>query len=865
MPNTVPDEKQCPQCGKPMPLGPLAGLCPACLLTQGAQPDTDALNEGRRFQPLPLADVAKLFPHLEILGLLGAGGMGAVYKARQPSLDRIVALKILPAGGAHGPNFAERFNREARALARLNHPHIVSVHEFGQAGGLHYFIMEFVDGANLRSLQQRGRLSAREALQIIPQICDALQYAHDEGVVHRDIKPENVLVDRKGRVKIADFGLAKILGLDPEVLRLTAEGQVMGTPHYMAPEQIERPLTVDHRADIYSLGVVFYEMLTGDLPLGKFPPPSRKVQVDVRLDDVVLRALENDPARRYQHASEVGSHVQTIAATPTPSANPTAPTAAQSYARWLGFPVVIERDGKRHVNWKETLRVFALAFALVTLVYFVIWLFTRHSIPGGASLIGRLLVSVLIVVWGVGRAFLSSRKATSLPRTPLGTVILPRSRQRGFRSYVLGGSVAIIVLLGFLQFVMPKRSHEAESLADAQIAVPNDTGVFLANLPLRGTVELLAVSDGSALANEWWLPDGTPIPDTLYDIVRPFQGNQSGRTNKNIILRWRDLPPGASGPMLHFDQDMGGSGGSDVMCNGVPLPGGYAMSGAFEPTATVTTLRIGFGLEEWTTVSTHDRNGNLVSHFEPPTAPPLHPRVHKFGENNGAAEATFLMGTADRNWQVRVVAVDKQAVEHSNASGTETPVENSSIWTYTFLGLPLANVREFRAQVRPVHWVEFPNVALHPNNRSLVGRSVRPFIPMRYGITKDINITDLFDFDQASHGIFPTDARRDPSWARKHGFDAEGRTNELRLIEVGIVDLTNDEWDTLEPAGLEERFNRSLYGPPRLPSVREPSLPVTHGFRTRAGTTGLLQILSFAPDHPGVTLRYKAIERAHFE
>src|SRR4029078_3333769 len=181
--------------------------------------------------------------------------------------------------------------------------------EFGEVEGLHYLLMEHVDGVNLRQLQQTQRLAPRQALSIVPQICDALQYAHDEGVVHRDIKPENVLVDRKGRVKIADFGLAKILGQDPESLRLTLDGQVMGTPHYMAPEQVERPLAVDHRADIYSLGVVFYEMLTGDLPLGEVSSPARKVMVDVRLDEVVLRALENDPARRYQHVSEVQTEV----------------------------------------------------------------------------------------------------------------------------------------------------------------------------------------------------------------------------------------------------------------------------------------------------------------------------------------------------------------------------------------------------------------------------------------------------------------------------------------------------------------------------------------------------------------------------
>src|ERR1019366_4702150 len=287
----------------------------------------------------------RLFPQLEILSLLGKGGMGAVYKARQPALDRVVALKILPVQTSPDPGFAERFTREARALARLSHPNIVAVHEFGQvshagvspasavdippsAGGgapaLPYFIMEFVDGVNLRQLQKTGRLSPREALQIVPQICDALQYAHDEGVVHRDIKPENVLVDRKGKVKIADFGLAKILSSDPEALRLTGEGQVMGTPHYMAPEQVEHPLTVDHRADIFSLGVVFYEMLTGELPLGKFQPPSRKVQVDVRLDDVVLHALEKEPERRYQQVSEVKTAVETISGTTHsgPSASP---------------------------------------------------------------------------------------------------------------------------------------------------------------------------------------------------------------------------------------------------------------------------------------------------------------------------------------------------------------------------------------------------------------------------------------------------------------------------------------------------------------------------------------------------------------
>src|SRR6266496_4232878 len=278
-----------------------------------------------RRRPPSLEEIARMFPQLEILAFIGKGGMGAVYKARQPALDRVVALKILPPQAASGTGFAERFNREARALARLSHPNIVAVHEFGQVNGMPFFVMEFVDGLNLRQLERAGKLSPREALQIVPQICEALQFAHEEGIVHRDIKPENILLDKKGRVKIADFGIAKIMGGEGEADLTETQGAI-GTPHYMAPEQVEKPQEVDHRADIFALGVVFYEMLTGELPLGKFAPPSRKVQVDVRLDDVVLRALEKEPELRYQQASQVKTAVETIASGSGAGAGGTVPS-----------------------------------------------------------------------------------------------------------------------------------------------------------------------------------------------------------------------------------------------------------------------------------------------------------------------------------------------------------------------------------------------------------------------------------------------------------------------------------------------------------------------------------------------------------
>lgn len=323
----------CPKCGQPLPADALAGLCPKCLIQAGIESAPDGLpsnlpNEprglppgSRNFEPASVAALADKFPQLEILELLGQGGMGSVYKARQKGLDRLVAVKVLPPEIGQDGAFAERFAREAKALARLSHNHIVSVYDFGQADGLFYIVMEYVDGVNLRQTIQTGKLAPEQALAIVPQICEALQFAHDEGIVHRDIKPENILVDKRGRVKIADFGLAKLLGQDAGDHLLTATHQVMGTLRYMAPEQMQGSREVDHRADIYSLGVIFYELLTGELPMGKFAAPSKKVQIDVRLDEIVLRALEQDPEQRYQQASEVRTDVQSVSSSVAKSEN----------------------------------------------------------------------------------------------------------------------------------------------------------------------------------------------------------------------------------------------------------------------------------------------------------------------------------------------------------------------------------------------------------------------------------------------------------------------------------------------------------------------------------------------------------------
>ncbi len=295
----------CPQCQSPIPADAPGGICPGCALL-GVSLPTSPTQVAAASVPM-LDEVAAAFPELEVLELYGQGGMGAVFKARQPKLDRFVALKILTPALATQPGFAERFTREARALAKLSHPNIVGVHDFGESGGFFYLLMEFVDGVNLRQAMRAG-VTPEQALLLVPKVCEALQFAHDHGVLHRDIKPENILLDTHGVPKLADFGIAKFG--DDKSTGLTQSGAQLGTAAYMAPEQIEQPATVDHRADIYSLGVDLYEMLTGELPLGRFAAPSEKSHCSGGVDDVVLRALEKQRERRQQSATEMKTQVE---------------------------------------------------------------------------------------------------------------------------------------------------------------------------------------------------------------------------------------------------------------------------------------------------------------------------------------------------------------------------------------------------------------------------------------------------------------------------------------------------------------------------------------------------------------------------
>ncbi len=827
----------CPTCARPLPAGAPAGLCPACLLAQGAETESGAGGPLTRFEPPSLATIAALFPQLEILRLLGAGGMGAVYQARQPALDRFVALKVLPADADGGANFTERFNREARALARLNHPNIVAVHEFGQAGALHYFLMEFVDGANLRQLEQAGRLSPREALQIIPQICDALQYAHDEGVVHRDIKPENVLVDRKGRVKIADFGLAKMLGHDPEAARLTVEGQVMGTPHYMAPEQVERPLTVDHRADIYALGVVFYEMLTGDLPLGKFAPPSRKVQVDVRLDEIVLRALENDPARRYQQASEVKQRVADMAE--TPGEVPATP-AGERHLRWAGLPVVVERDGKREVSFDGANKLAALVVLIVGAGLLTVHLLTGRDTSRLLGL-GIAAATIMLAIRSTLR-----RTEPAPVKSANGTVVLPPNPKHPYLWHGLS-LVAVFALVVGAHFWLPSlRQRPAvgpQAGVTRQTAEPDpQTGTLRFVLAGRGLVELLAVAPVGAPPTGWWRPDGRPLVDSPVEVAGlNLTEAPAGKTFYEFVFRAHSLAAGAEVAEIN-PRDGSSIRGGTVRMDGNPLNGAIRVRADLPKSANEASFEVGLGLEPWRTLARHDPAKQTHIRFRQSGEPAWDVALEHRQTTNGLAEVTGTFGPHTQGWQVRLVALDHDGVIHPEVTTVSRHEADALTSTWTFRSLPLSEVAEFQLQARPLQFVHFPAVALRPRAPADSGLVFTPPTLLTVDELVDFDVGHTANFPPAAPGENPiAGAAENMAWALEQGFDAVVGIGRLDLLSVRLAPVTAADWERMTPAAAEARLAAEGSSPRELRPM--PDTTPAYAFRTRDGALGLLRIV----------------------
>ncbi|MFC5454894.1 bifunctional serine/threonine-protein kinase/formylglycine-generating enzyme family protein [Prosthecobacter fluviatilis] len=320
----APSHRTCPQCQAEVPEDGTNGLCPACLLQEAMKP-TEAktpTEPKKRWEPPQADDLSKLLPQYEITRMLGRGGMGAVYQGRQKSLDRAVAIKILSHDlDSADASFAERFKNEARAMARLSHPGIVAVYDSGETSdGLLYIVMEFIEGTDVaRMMAANGRLHSNEAMAITAHVCDALSYAHERGIVHRDIKPANIMIGYNGVVKVADFGLAKMVQEDKA--GLTQSGMAMGTLYYMAPEALMLGAGVDHRADIYAVGVMLYQMLTGKLPQGMFELPSMQIPgLDPRYDGIVAKALREDRELRYANTQDMRHDLDALLTQPVTKA-----------------------------------------------------------------------------------------------------------------------------------------------------------------------------------------------------------------------------------------------------------------------------------------------------------------------------------------------------------------------------------------------------------------------------------------------------------------------------------------------------------------------------------------------------------------
>jgi predicted Ser/Thr protein kinase len=337
--------------------------------------------------------IGKTIGPYRVIEQVGVGGMATVYKAYQPSMDRYVAIKILPHYLSQDPEFVKRFQREARAIARLEHAHILPVHDYGEYEGIAYIVMRYVEAGTLKDRMAQGQLPLDEIDRLIEQIGGALDYAHRLGVIHRDIKPGNVLLDTQGDTYLSDFGLARMMEATQQ---LTASGVGVGTPAYMSPEQ-GQGVKVDHRSDIYSLGVILYEMVTGRVPYEAETPMAvvikhitdplplpRTVKPDVPepIERVILRALAKDPAHRYQTA---GEFVQALAVAVRKVSVPEAarPVVAEAAPTRREDVSLVTRVGRL---WEQPRGKVALVGSGLAIVLLLGLLLSR--LPGSIAIVG---------------------------------------------------------------------------------------------------------------------------------------------------------------------------------------------------------------------------------------------------------------------------------------------------------------------------------------------------------------------------------------------------------------------------------------------------------------------------------------------
>ena len=743
---------KCPQCGTTIPEDAPESLCPKCLMANLGVGSSKSSTQHQGMTPPSLEELAKVFPELEIIELIGQGGMGFVFKVRQPKLDRIVALKLLPENLSRDPHFAERFNREARVLAKLSHPNIVAVFESGHRNPYYFFLMEYVDGLNLREAMQAGRFSPKEALKLVPQICEALQFAHDQKVLHRDIKPENILLNEKGKIKIADFGIAKIAGQsDSQEITLTQTGLRMGSPHYMAPEQFENPGEIDHRADIYSLGVVFYELLTGELPIGRFDPPSFNVPMDQTIDRIVLRALEKDRERRQKSANELKTEVDTVfsnqasvshkGVTRRPSSisgsgimiASSVMTTLSLLAAVILMGLLVTKGLSMNSGLLLSLPVILCGVPGTVLGWIALLKIRNKDVPlewKGMALLGSSGLLILLFL-GVLIPFSLNHDEGAEGLSPFGwgtfTLLVLfvsfayfRTVTRWLRSAKLFSWIEIIILvlliLLIVSFVWPIRQsgESARKVVMTRSRSSQGAGVFQFDQIAPeyriqdNSIDVVAISAHPS-SGRWWLPDGSSWDQDPFINPGFLMGAQNGYRSVEIVARVR-----GANPQISFQAANAGNlaGGNDRLKSSPNESGEYLFIAEFPKGLDETTLNIGATIGPWETFLETDQLA-IATQVQSVSWWSEILKVELKGWSTNSADSLALLCTHNlNNIPCRVIAVDNSGAEHF---GKLTQSKVGSTAEFVFQNIQVKQIDRLKFQVLPYRWKKVEQVHLKPN------------------------------------------------------------------------------------------------------------------------------------------------------
>ena len=801
--------------------------------------------------------------------------MGVVYKARQKTLNRLVALKLLAPERVGDTKFAERFTREAQALAALNHPNIVTIYDFGQAGGFYFLLMEYVDGLNLRQLLRTRKFTPEEALAIVPPLCDALQFAHDRGIVHRDIKPENLLLDKAGRVKVADFGIAKMLGAANGGGATATSGvpqsltqSILGTPGYTAPEQKTDPQRVDSRADIYSLGVVFYELLTGELPGKPLQPPSRKVQIDVRLDEVVLRALEQKPELRYQQASVLKTQVETIAATQPISdqrkeaRTESTPTPVKGYdyrtkQTAFGLPLV-------HLAWgidatsghlrvaQGVIAIGPTARGLIAVGLEAFGLFPVGLLACGVAPVGLFalgLFSVGLIAFGFqATALLSVASGQAVGLVALGHSPIGISRiMLGRVGLAATGLMALLTALLMSKLIRrPKPTIASKNEPRGATRAFPEPRQKLAWVILAGVAAMLLIQAGL-----WWSkhePAGVWIPARISDSVGVEHGDavihvtdvsqrsqvvlleftcETSRADSSMLVEYYWLAsddrshtvlPRYSGPAFAYPTGLA-TAVTNVDC--LLTPGTFDNDGHPEAVAGSRKLKgksayqVGFVLPDEATATM------VVEQLK---------QVH-LGKLRGLSESTSALLLFSLHRRVEATG-QPDAIESLSASMSWRSIGRSPE--------SLESIPAFGPVIE-----RFLGDESQPSTKSMIdlddGRQVSP--PPGTGLT-------------------------DP-WLARNGVDCVASTSQTNQGLWGInlravANVGSEAWRDWPPVVVwSMTLGYAATGAPHSPiSLGAYPQPATFLFQTREGSIGILQITEVTKTPRGVKIRYKLVRRS---